>query len=90
MSTQENNDSYIINVLATQNSKEEFNRSAFAQESASILNELQRIMRVLSGVERELANELPRYVSDTDFYKPDDGLEPPKKRVRQNNGAEMC
>jgi hypothetical protein len=89
MSAQASNDSYIINVWQAQTSEKEIRREAFAKESESILNELNRIIRVLVGIEKDLANELPRYVSDTDFYKADAGLEPPKKRSKRN-GEEMC
>lgn len=88
MSAQASKDSYIINVWQAQTSEKE-RREVFTKESESILNELNRIMRVLVGVEKDLANELPRYVSDTDFYKADAGLEPPKKRSKKN-GEEMC
>ena len=91
MSAQAKKDSCVINVWEVQTSEKEIEirREAFAKESESILNELNRIMRVLVGIEKDLANELPRYVSDTDFYKPDADLEPPKKRSKRN-GEEMC
>jgi hypothetical protein len=89
MSLELNNASCIINVLEVKTSKKEVDRPTFAQETKNILNELHRIMKVLVGIEKDLSNELPRYVSDTDFYKPDDGLEPPKKRSRKNK-EEMC
>jgi hypothetical protein len=92
MSLELNNASYIINVLEAKISKKEveiMDRPTFAQETKNILNELHRIMKVLVGIEKDLETELPRYVSDTDFYKPDDGLEPPKKRSRMNLD-EMC
>jgi|APCry1669189034_1035192.scaffolds.fasta_scaffold02104_6 hypothetical protein len=92
MSLESNNASYIINVLETKSSKKELemmDRPTFAKETQNILNELHRIMKVLIGIEKDLANELPRYVSDIDFYKSDDGLEPPKKRSRMNLD-EMC
>ena len=89
MSLELNNASYIINVLKVKTSEKEVDRPTFAQETKNILNELHRIMKVLVGIEKDLSNELPRYVSDTDFYKPDDGLEPPKKRSRKNK-EEMC
>jgi hypothetical protein len=92
MSLELNNASYVINVLEAKTSKKEveiMDRPTFAQETKNILNELHRIMKVLVGIEKDLANELPRYVSDTNFYKPDDGLEPPKKRSKINE-EEMC
>lgn len=92
MSLELNNASYIINVLEDKTSEKEveiMDRPTFVQETKNILNELHRIMKVLVGIEKDLLNELPRYVSDTDFYKPDDGLEPPKKRSRKNK-EEMC
>ena len=89
MSLELNNASYVINVLKAKTSKKEVDRPTFAQETKNILNELHRIMKVLVGIEKDLSNELPRYVSDTNFYKPDDGLEPPKKRSKINE-EEMC
>jgi hypothetical protein len=92
MSLELNNASYVINVLEVKTSKKEveiMDRPTFAQETKNILNELHRIMKVLVGIEKDLANELPRYVSDADFYKPDDGLEPPKKKSKINE-EEMC
>lgn len=88
MSAQLSNDSYIINVWQAQTSEKE-RREVFTKESESILNELNRIMRVLVGIEKDLTNELPRYVSDADFYKADASLEPPKKRSKRND-EEMC
>lgn len=88
MSAQINNDSHVINVWQAQTSEKE-RRKVFTKESESILNELNKIMRILVGIEKDLTNELPRYVSDADFYKADAGLEPPKKRSKRN-GEEMC
>lgn len=74
------NASYNINVLETQSS--EAAELTFSQEVKIVINEFQRMINILRGIEKDLTNEVPKYVSDIDVCKACPGLEPPKKRRR--------
>jgi hypothetical protein len=71
------NDFCTIDILETQTSE-----MTFSQEVTIIINEFQRMINILVGIEKDLANELPRYVSDIDVCPE---LEPPKKRRKTTN-----
>jgi hypothetical protein len=71
------NDFCTIDILETQTSE-----MTFSQEVTIIINEFQRMINILVGIEKDLANEIPRYVSDIDVCP---GLEPPKKRRKIEN-----
>ena len=74
------NDFCTIDILETQTS--ETPEMTFSQEVKIVINEFQRMINILVGIEKDLANELPRYVTDIDVCP---GFEPPKKRRKIEN-----
>ncbi len=82
-SRESNNASYNINVLETPSSKA--HEMTFSQEVKIVINEFQRMIKILVGIEKDLTNELPRYVSDIDVCNACPGFESPKKRRKIEN-----
>jgi hypothetical protein len=79
-SRESHNDFCTIDILETPSS--EAHEMTFSQEVKIVINEFQRMINILVGIEKDLANELPRYVTDIDVCP---GLEPPKKRRKIAN-----